>query len=443
VSPFIAASATGLLAAPEAAKDSSRKAAINQDPSRRVELNLIWFTKSIIKRSKTGSPLSPELMPGIRMLLSIQVWVEHIVGRYLLMSTARLPIPRSDKPKLTRRTLETELSDVLKLITSERNRELVARHLGWDGRSPCSLADAGAQHQVTRERARQLYAAALPVMRQNGVVPALDAVLSFVRDQRDELVSDVEQRLMQQGLTGGGISLQGVLRAARVFGRKPGFHLHQLANAVFVGPTKVAPGVVAAAMKAVARNGAARVSKLCHKGPRRHGAIDERLIRRILETRPDVRWLDDSREWFWLTSVPRNRLVSRVRKVLAVQPRIPLPKLHQAMSRAYQPIRLPEWALSAICAQLSWCQVSGQYLEARVVPRAKEVLTGGEAIVCATLREHGGMLALARLEQLCSRAGLKRDNMWRILSFSPAIERFGIGTYGLIGAQEADEVPKS
>jgi hypothetical protein len=353
------------------------------------------------------------------------------------MSTAKLPLPRNGKPKQIERTLECELSRSLRRVASERNRELVARHLGWDGRLPCSLAEAGVQFQLTRERARQVYAAELPVLRRWGTVPALDTVLAFVRGQKRELACDVEQLLVRQGLTDGGISLQGILCAAQVFGRNPGFQLHRVGGALFVGPVShVARTVLNMAMKMVAHHGAVRVSELRPDISKSRGrTADERLVRRILETRPDVRWLDDAGEWFWLTSVPRNRLLARVRKVLAVCPRIHVSQLHRAISRAHMSLRLPEAILRSICTQLSWCRMSGPFVESRVVLRVDDVLRGGEAIVCIFLQDHGGALPLAKLENLCFGRGVGRDNLWRILSFSPLIQRTGKGVYGLVGAK--------
>jgi hypothetical protein len=351
------------------------------------------------------------------------------------MSTAKLPLPRNE-PKRVKRTLESEISSALGQVASERNRQLVARHLGWAGRLPCSLAEAGVQFQLTRERARQVYAAALPVLRRRSVVPALDAVLAFVRGQQLEQISDVEQRLAEQGLTNG-ISLLGVLCAAQVFGRSPGFQLHRVGDALFVGPVlRVARTILNTAMKMVAHNGAVRVSELRREVSRIQGrAVDERLVRRILETRPDISWLDDAGEWFWLTLVPRNRLLARIRKVLAVSPRIQVSKLHWAISRDYLPLRLPEAVVRSVCAQLSWCRVSNQYVESRVVLPIEDVLVGGEALVYGFLRDHGGVLPLAKLENLCLGRGVQPDNLQRILSFSPLIERTGRGMYGLVGAK--------
>jgi hypothetical protein len=356
------------------------------------------------------------------------------------MSAVTLQLPQNRSPKQINRTLESELSDALKHVASERNRQLVARRLGWDGQAPCSLVDAGVRFRLTRERARQLLAVALPVLRQNTIGPALDAVLAFVKEQRGELVSDVEQWLVQLGLMDGSITLPGVLCAAQVFRRRPTFQLNRIGDTLFVGPVwQVARIILKTAMKNVAHHGATRVSDLRLGVSRiRRRTVDEQLVRRILGTRSDVRWLDDTSEWFWLAMVPRNRLLARVRKVLAVCPQIHVSKLKEAISRARPPLRLPETTLRSICAQLSWCRVTGQCVESRVVLRIDDVLGEAEAIVCALLRDNGGPLPVTKLESLCWGRGVKEHNLCRILSVSPVIERFGKGIYGLVGASATE-----
>jgi len=351
------------------------------------------------------------------------------------MRTSRRPLPR--KHKKPGSVLEAELSAALRQVESVRNRQLVARYLGWDGSAPCSLAEVGAQYQLTRERVRQVYGVALPLLRQYDATPVLDAVLSFIKGQEHELVCDVERSLQQQGLTDG-ISLQAVLRAARVFRRKPGFQLQHVGSSLFVGPvSQIAQTVLNTAMKAIVRNGAARMPDLCQEISRSAGRrVDERLVRRILQTRADIGWLDEAREWFWLSSVPRNRLVARIRKVLAVHPRVCFSRLHSAISRDYIPLNLPEPILRSICAQLSWCRVSSQHVEARVIQPIDDVLAGGEAIIYGVLRSHGGVLSLPQLQTSC-RGRVKKENLWRVLSFSPLIERLRKETYGLIEAEAA------
>ncbi|MBZ5579693.1 MAG: hypothetical protein LAP40_24320 [Acidobacteriia bacterium] len=191
-------------------------------------------------------------------------------------------------------------------------------------------------------------------------------------------------------------------------------------------------------MKSVAHHGAARVSDLCLHAPRTLGRAGGRyLVRQVLQTRADIRWLDESGEWFWLTAVPRNRVVIRVQKVLALHPRIALSMLHRAISRDYKPVNIPEAILRSLCSHVPWCRVASHHIEAGGLPRLEQLLSGAEAVICGILRGHGGALPLPRLQQLCFATGVKRPNLWRVLSFSPLIQRFDKEIYGLVGAEEA------
>ena len=321
-------------------------------------------------------------------------------------------------------------------LKSARNRQLVARHLGWDGGTPCSLKEAGAEFHLTRERARQVYGEALPLIRQCAETPTLDAVLALVRKRQHELVSEVEAELKQLGLTRGRFSLLGVLSAAQVFRRAPGFELHEFGGALFVGQVLPVGRIVQnVAVKRVAHHGAVCVSAICREVCRRLGrSIDDELVRRLLRTREDIAWLDKEGEWFTLTTVPRNRLVARVRKVLAVHPRIRVSALYEAITRDYEPLNIPEGILRSFCVQSPWCGVHGQHVEAEITPRVEEMLAGGEAIVCEILRNHGGAMPLSELNRLSRTAGVRRSNLWRVLSFSPLIQRLDREFYGLIGA---------
>lgn len=324
-------------------------------------------------------------------------------------------------------------------LKSPRDQALVARHLGWDGGCPCSLKEAGAKFQLTRERARQVYAEALPLLRQSAGTRALDAVLAFVSKRKQERVSDVEREVQQRGYTKGIFSLHGVLRAAQVLGRAPGFEVDQFGDTWFVGRvSELGRAIVNTAVKHVEHQGAARVSLVYQEVAGRYrDPIKAEFVRRILETRRDLRWLDRSGEWFWLTSAPRNRLVTRLEKVLAVTPRIALSKLNRAISRDYKPLRIPDSILRSFCAGLPWCKINGRDVAASGELNVERLLSGGEAVTCALLREHGGVMPLAPLKELCLAAGIQKANLWRVLSFSPLIRRVDKEVYGLIGAEKA------
>ena len=83
--------------------------------------------------------------------------------------------------------------------------------------------------------------------------------------------------------------------------------------------------------KTVSRNGACRVSDLVilisidvslNEHPKLFAILsDYRLtfVRDVLESDDTLVWLDDAQEWFLLTSVKRNRLLAKIRQMLAIQ----------------------------------------------------------------------------------------------------------------------------
>jgi hypothetical protein len=332
-------------------------------------------------------------------------------------------------------TLEDELSSALGHLNKARDRKLVAQHLGWDGGLPCSLMQAGARFQLTRERARQVFAASLPLLRRYRGLSALPSVLAYASKRQKEPAAQVEQDLLRLGLTRGGIYLEGALTAAHVFRYVPGFEIEELGGVRFIGTVSHAGKVILfEAAKFVAHAGAIRVSELRRRLPKPHSAIEERLLRSILQTRADLVWLDPNSEWFWLSSVPRNRLVARIAKVLAVRRRVPVSILHHAVSRDYKPIRVPEPVLRSLCSRLPGCRVGRQHVEAHSRPAVEHVLTGAEAKLHQILLSRGGVVRVAALQDLCLEHGVQKANFWRLLRYSPIIRRFGPQVYGLIGA---------
>jgi len=153
----------------------------------------------------------------------------------------------------------------------------------------------------------------------------------------------------------------------------------------------------------------------------------------VLETRTDLVWLDPNSEWFWLSAVRRNRLVSRIEKVLAVHRRVPVSILHRAVSRDHKPLRVPEPVLRSLCSRLPGCRVQRQHVEAHPRPAVEDVLTGAEAKLHRILSGCGGGVRVTVLQDLCREQGVQRSNLWRLLRYSPIIQRLGPQVYGLVG----------
>ena len=64
--------------------------------------------------------------------------------------------------------------------------------------------------------------------------------------------------------------------------------------------------------------------------------IDALQVTIILDQNPDVRWLNQEREWFTIVETKRNRLSNIVRKVLSVAQEISISELRGAVKRVHR-----------------------------------------------------------------------------------------------------------
>jgi hypothetical protein len=156
----------------------------------------------------------------------------------------------------------------------------------------------------------------------------------------------------------------------------------------------------------------------------------------ILQTRKDFAWLDSGPEhqWFWLPSIPRNRLINRVAKVLAVSPEIHISQLSAAVART-RGLDPPQAVLLEFCRQLRNCRVKGSMVSASRPINRERQLSNTEFLMFNVMRKHGPLLEWGRFESLCKAAGINSDAFTVFMASSPIIVRYARGVYGLVGAK--------
>lgn len=336
------------------------------------------------------------------------------------------------------RRLEDELARLLANVPSLRDRQIVQRILGWDGRGGCLIKHAGDEFGITRERARQVYDRAVAQVRHSPPGPLLDRVLRFVQGTCNQSAESIECELQRRGLTRYRFDLRALVKTAELFGRGPQFTLEEGGGRLFV---VVGPGVVRSIVKAVQRSstryGVQTVTDICASiAPGRRTSRDRTLVRQILATRPDVRWLDAQQEWFWLAALPRNPVARCVRKLLAFASPASFADVDRAIRRLPRQPKapLPHEALISLCRQAPFCRVRSGSVELESVGRGTKLVSHAEAAVCRVLRRHGGELPFERLRESCASAGVTHPNLWRIVLHSPLLFRSAPGTYRLITA---------
>jgi hypothetical protein len=331
-------------------------------------------------------------------------------------------------------TLEAELWDVTSELGNERDRQIIVRRFGWDGRQPRILESVGQRYGITRERVRQICTRIEEVQKPQAFLPVLDRAIKITTAAAPAMANELEKELVQRGLTRTTFCLDTLLEIAHGFGRKPRFAVETLhGNRVIVSSTRSGflEQIHDAARTAVRHWGISNVEDLAASTK-----TTATLVRQLLPFLPGFKWLDQSSGWFWIAELPRNSLLTPIRKILAVSPSIDVGELRAGVARPHRRkgFAPPRRVLIEVCRQLPWCRVDGNTISTAQSQNPDQVLSDSERIIFNVLQAHGPVLQRLELEKLCLEAGINRHSFWIYLSYCPIITRYASGVYGLRGA---------
>jgi hypothetical protein len=331
-------------------------------------------------------------------------------------------------------TLENELWDVTRELGDERDRRIIVRRVGWDGKPPKTLESVGQRYGITRERVRQICTRVDGVQRHEVFLPVLDRVIDVVAAGAPSAADGLEKELVRKGLTESVFDLSSLHDIAQGFGRKPRFAVETVhGRRVVVPPTSgnLLDQLCETASSRVCHWGVANVEDLAAATK-----TTSAVVRKILPFVPKFKWLDESSGWFWIADVPRNSLLTPMRKILAVSPTIDVGELRAGVGRPHRRkgFAPPRRVLLEVCRQLPWCKVDGSIITVTRNQTPDEVLSDSERIIFKTLKEYGPVLQRSEFEKLCLAAGVNRNSFPIFLSYCPIITKYASGVYGLRGA---------
>jgi hypothetical protein len=326
-------------------------------------------------------------------------------------------------------TVEDELSHLLEEAgLNGRQRQIVARRLGWDGMGGMTL-EAAANGEVTRERVRQLERK----VRQASAtkwLPIVEAALGLLADRAPISNDDAADLLAAEGLARRPFDPFGLINAARFAGLDEPVSL--AAGCIFAGDQQEnVARVGAAARRLVSRNGAASVSAIVDLVD--DAVLNSDVIRNMLALDPETRWLDAEREWLFLPTA-RNRAANHLRKMLAVAPSQSVTDVREGFRRHDgREVILPLHIVRELCKCFDWAYVAGERVSASVPLDYRVVLENTEETLVDLFREHGPVLDRATAVDLGERRGLDRTTAGLYLGWSPVIERIATNRYALRG----------
>ena len=395
---------------------------------RRDDLRLGQLIRAIDINAKNALEMAQRLVTGTYVPVNSASTVQHLRE---LRKSIRL---------LSKMTLEEEFRALIANVGSERNQQIIVQRFGWDGSEGATLQEVGDSLKLTRERVRQVCNRLTKQLEgKSFFAPALDRALKFVSHHIPESADAIELRLTDEGLAKAHFRLEGILNAAELLDRNIPFAITKVGGKRFVlapNMEKIMNVITQTARRAIEHWGVTTIADVAAQAAERADvSIDVDLVRNVLSEKEDFRWLDEMGGWFWLSTVPRNRLLNQIEKILSVAVRIDISELRTGVSRHH---RMKGFAptkrvLLELCRQTSWCRVEDNTVIADPPLNWEETLSDIEQFMVLVLKEHGPVMQRSKFEELCLNLGINRVTFFAYLKYSPVLTKYAIGVYGLRG----------
>ncbi len=374
---------------------------------------------------------------------------------YSLRVRHALPMP--DPSTADSRQLEDELENLVRLIlksASDRNVSVVVRFFGFDGTGKKTLEEVGQSIGVTRERVRQITAKFTKRAHDRSMYrPIFRLACNHILEKLPCTPHMISQSLHKEHITRTEFDVSGIVAILKLLEEEDLFDIVSVGEVTLTVKKNEAdyfkrvPRIARAIVSAFGCGHIEHILSDLDAGPER--TIDALQVTTILDQNPDVRWLNQEREWFTIIETKRNRLSNIVRKVLSVAQKISISELRGAIKRVHRldGFAPPSDILKSFCSSLPFCQVVDEYVISGQASSLTETLGDIERCLYDVLREHGPAMSLNALRDECLQRGMNANSFYQYITYSPIICRLVREVYSLVGADvppgTVEEIPQS
>jgi hypothetical protein len=266
----------------------------------------------------------------------------------------------------------------------------------------------------------------------------LERALRFIARRVPVVADDIEIALQARSLTLSRFRVESIVECAKQFGQPVVFVLDESGGARVITEardTGITRLIAKHARRAVAKYGLINAVDLKEElAETIHSGIDLRILSNVIRAMASCE--DLGKEWFWLRDSPRNHLLTIVRKVLAVSPRIHVSEMRAAIANDPRGMGFapPKQVVLRFCESAAECDVEDDVITARHPEDPMQVLSDIERVIVEVFRTHGPLLSRTALEEHCAGRGIKRQTMGFYAGRLAILARYSPSVYGLRGA---------
>jgi hypothetical protein len=337
-----------------------------------------------------------------------------------------------------------DLKEELKgILGAGRAARLSMRLYGFDGRGGTTLRQLANETGLSHERIRQLSNHLIRARTATRpVTPALDRAIQMIAAHAPASADGIERQLARCGHRRRAFRLEGVINAARVFGRPAPFSLaRNVSGRVVYMPSPVdSMQVMRAAKEHLKVWGMARIGDVAASVRSKRPISLDDVISALLESREDFRWLNQGLGWFWLSQFGRNKVANRLTKILAVSSSVSLREAYAAIAKDY---RIPSFGpplsvFGEFCRQVPGIQLGQNGVITWDQTDRRQVLSSKEQKIINIIDRQGAQITWKELVKACGEVGLSTGTASVFVTTSPLVRKRSRGVYSLIGRTTKD-----
>jgi hypothetical protein len=333
--------------------------------------------------------------------------------------------------------LEEELRRIVEILDTGRNIPLLLSLWGWNGSEPRVLDSVGKEHGLTRERVRQIAARAIKRIKSHKFdTPYLNSAIQQLKKEIPAIDSSLADRLRDQAITRSSFSVWGIALAAELLGAYWGL-THIVVNGIKIvvaagDQSKLARAFVALRRK-TSELGCVNIQSLSSEIQMDETRAD--AVRRFLDASSAVDWLDETKEWMYLSNTTRNRLFNLCEKVLGVCPSIGIGELRRALGKSRRlAMAPPQRILAAFVSREGLGTIEGSKIIANPSMGRAPSPDSAEGKMLAVLDEFGPIMDGEDMAEKCISAGMNATTFYIYRMISPVVSALGKGVYCKVGS---------